>query len=297
MEAGKVVLITGSSTGFGRLAAETLARKGYSVFASMREASGRNAGARGELLNLGEKEKLSIKVLDLDVSSEASVNRGVEEVIDHAGRIDVLVNNAGFVYWGITEAFSVEQAQRVFDTNFFGVVRMNRAVLPHMRRQGSGLLLHVSSGAGRGVVPAMGLYTASKFALEALAETYRYELSQLGVDSVLIEPGPYATAIFGKVEQPADQERSAEYGATAEVPGRVQSALESSPADPQEVADAIAELIETPAGKRPLRRLIGPIVTSLQPLNDASERIQREILQALGLGHLLTFRAPRSAAA
>jgi short-subunit dehydrogenase len=123
----------------------------------MRESTGRNAKARSDLLDLAE---------------------GVEM----AGQIDVLINNAGFAYWGLTEAFSVKQAQEIFETNFFGAVRMNRAVLPHMRRRGKGLVIHMSSGAGRGVLPGMALYTATKFALEALAEAYRYELSQFGVD-------------------------------------------------------------------------------------------------------------------
>ncbi len=290
MDSRKAVLITGTSSGFGRLTVQILARKGYTVFASMRETTGRNVVASTEFRTLADREGLSLKVLELDVTNDASVDRAVKEVIDQAGRIDVLVNNAGFGYLGLTEAFTLEQAQRIFDTNFFGAVRMNRAVLPHMRRQGSGLLIHISSGAGRVVVPSMGLYCASKFALEALAEAYRYELSRLGIDSVIIEPGAYPTPIFAKFGEPADQARAPEYGAITEIPGKVFAALTASQADPQEVADAIVELIETPAGKRSLRRLIGPYVQGIQPLNDLAVQIQHGVMEAFGMAELMTLR-------
>ena len=166
---GAVVLITGASSGFGRLIAETLARKQYRVFATMRDIEGRNAAAARELRALAESESLHLDVCELDVTDEGSVERAVAVVIGQAGGIDVLVNNAAYGVLGLTESFTTEQAQRVFDTNFLGIVRTNRAVLPHMRRKGSGLLLYVSSGAGRIVIPCMGLYTASKFALEAFA--------------------------------------------------------------------------------------------------------------------------------
>jgi NAD(P)-dependent dehydrogenase (short-subunit alcohol dehydrogenase family) len=286
----EVVLVTGCSSGFGRLSVESLARKGYRVFASMRESAGRNAGARDQLAELARRERLFLKVIELDVTDERSVNGAVDGVIAEAGRIDVLVNNAGFAYWSLTEAFSVEQAQRIFDTNFFGVVRMNRAVLPHMRRRQRGLLVHVSSGAGRGVLPGMGLYTATKFALEALAETYRYELSQLGVESIIIEPGPFATEIFAKHEAPRDQSRVAEYGPLADLPAQTHAALTTSAADAHEVADLLVRLIEMPAGQRPFRTLLGPVVDSLQPLNDLSAQLQQGILTSLGMGHLLSVR-------
>ncbi|HWC20356.1 MAG TPA: SDR family oxidoreductase, partial [Terriglobales bacterium] len=176
MSAQKSVLVTGTSSGFGKVIAETLSRKGYQMFASMRNASGRNSSARNELLDLAAREGLALSVIDLDVTDDESVERAVAQVIADAGKIDILINNAGYALWGLTEAFTVEQAKQIFDTNFFGIVRMNRAVLPHMRRQREGLIIHITSAAGRGVLPGMGLYTATKFAVEALAECYRYEL-------------------------------------------------------------------------------------------------------------------------
>ncbi len=203
----QVVLITGASSGFGRLIAETLARRKFRVFATMRNASGRNAAAAREIAELAKRESLSLQAVELDVTDDGSVERAVNEVTAKCGRIDVLVNNAGYGIMDLAESVTMAQAQRQFDTNFFGVLRMNRAVLPVMKRQGSGLLLHISSGAGRLAIPGMGLYCASKFALEALAEVYRYELASQGIDSVVIEPGAYATPAMGKLERGEDPGR------------------------------------------------------------------------------------------
>lgn len=164
---------------------------------------------------------------------------------------------------------------------------MNRAIVPHMRRRGKGLILHVTSTSGRSVVPGMGIYAASKFALEALAEAYRYELSSFGVDSVILEPGPYATEVFGNKELPADLQCLKEY---EKLWAKMSSAFETMKEkceDPQEVADAILRIIETPAGERPLRQLIGPAVAPLHDLNYTSMRVQREILDYLGIGDWL----------
>ena len=297
MNAQKTVLVTGSSSGFGKVIAESLSRRGYQVFASMRNANSRNSGARDQLLELAARERLSLSVIDLDVTDEASVDGAIAQVIADAEKIDVLINNAGYALWGLTEAFTLEQARQIFDTNFFGIVRMNRAVLPHMRRKGEGLIIHITSAAGRGVLPGMGLYTATKFAVEALAECYRYELSQAGIDSITVEPGPFRTEVFAKAGLAADVARSREYGPIAEIPRQVAEALESSAAPIEEVADHITKLIETPAGSRPLRTLLGPIVGALQPINDVSAQIQRELLTSMGMGTLLSIVAAKGQAA
>lgn len=285
MDKSLVVLITGSSRGFGFLASRTLALKGYTVFATMRDPAGRNAAARDQLAKLANRQKL--QVIDLDVTNDASVDRAVAEIIRAAGHIDVLVNNAGFSIGGFTEAFSIEQAHRLFETNFFGVVRMNRAVAPHMRRRGKGLIIHVTSTSGRSVVPGMGIYAATKFATEALAEVYRYELSPFGVDSVILEPGPYATEVFAKKELPADTQRLEEYEKLWQKMSAVFETMEARCENPQDVADAIVRIIETPAGERPLRQIIGPCVPQLHDLNDTSTRVQHEILEYLGIGDWL----------
>jgi NAD(P)-dependent dehydrogenase (short-subunit alcohol dehydrogenase family) len=286
MNGQQVILITGCSSGFGRLSAQTLARQGHIVFASMRDIGRRNATVRSELDDLAKSENLNLQVIELDITNDFSVKDAVTEVIDRAGRIDVLVNNAGVLYVGVTEAFTIEQVQRQIDVNFFGVIRMNRAVLPHMRRQGNGLLIHISSIAGRAVIPFFGIFNASKFALEALAESYRYELSGLGIDSVIVEPGPYGSNLIASNSEAEDRTRLAEYGNFAELPMKILAAYNEYGRDPQEVADVIAQLIDTPAGQRPLRTICG-LDFQVKDINKATEPIQRSIIEAAGLQSLL----------
>ena len=286
----QVVLITGASSGFGRLIAETLARKNYRVFATMRNVNGRNAAAAREIRELAEGQSLALYALGLDVTDDASVDRAVSEVTAKCGRLDVLVNNAGYGIMDLAESVTLAQAQRQFDTNFFGVLRMNRAVLPVMKRHGSGLLLHVSSGAGRLVIPGMGLYCASKFAMEALAEVYRYELASQGIDSVVIEPGAYATPIMEKLERGEDQGRKIGYGEMAQVPEKLQAKIGSSRANPQEIADAVLQIIETPPGQRPMRYRVGPGGPGVQRINALTDEIQGQLLEAFGVTALAKFK-------
>jgi NAD(P)-dependent dehydrogenase (short-subunit alcohol dehydrogenase family) len=294
--AQQVVLITGTSSGFGRLIAETLARKKYQVFATMRNVNGRNAAATREIRELAERESLFLQTVELDVTDDASVERAVSKVVLQCGRIDVLVNNAGYGIMDLAETVTLAQAQRQFDTNFFGVLRMNRAVLPAMKRQGSGLLLHVSSGAGRLAIPGMGLYCASKFAMEALAEVYRYELASLGIDSLVIEPGAYATPIMGKLERGEDPGRKNGYGEMAQVPEKIQAKIGSSRANPQEIADMVLQIIETPAGQRPLRYRVGPGGPGVQRINALTDEIQVQLLEAFGITAQAKFKKKSSAA-
>jgi NAD(P)-dependent dehydrogenase (short-subunit alcohol dehydrogenase family) len=172
-----VVLITGSSTGFGRDASERLARRGHHVFATMRNTRGRNAEHRVALEDLAARENLRLQVLDLDVTDEVSVQSAVSNALAAAGRLDVVINNAGFAGIGVTEAYTPEQYQQLFDVNVYGVVRVNRAVLPSMRERGSGLLVHVSSGAGRVTVPGLAVYCASKHAMEGFTKAMAIELA------------------------------------------------------------------------------------------------------------------------
>ncbi len=283
MESKQVVLITGSSTGFGRLFADTLARKGHTVFATMRDAGGRNAKNASEIRALAEKDSLPMHVLELDVTDDASVERAVDAVVAKAGRIDVAINNAGYSLTGLAEAVTTEQAQRLMDTNFFGPVRVNRSVLPHMRRQRSGVLMHISSGAGRITAPSMGFYCASKFALEALAESYSYELAGQGIESVIVEPGPYETPVFGNMVTAADEARTNTYGAVKEIPAKLNAALSSMAGNAQDVADAVLRIIETPAGEKQLRYLVSPATLGVDQINALSKQVQTNLLEALGL--------------
>src|SRR5260370_6335023 len=241
----KTILITGASTGFGRDTVETLARAGHTVFASMRDPEGKNR-KHAEALR-----KQTIEVVELDVSRDASVDRGVQEVLKRAKRIDVLVNNAGIMSAGVTEAFTSEQATIVFNTNVVGVLRTTRAVLAAMRGQGEGLIVNVGSILGRVTFPFFGIYGASKFAVEALTDSLRYEVSQLGIDVVLVQPSAYPTPLYENLQLPADADRAAAHGAAGETPGgtlkHFMTTIHPAAApNPHAAAEASAELAARP---------------------------------------------------
>jgi NAD(P)-dependent dehydrogenase (short-subunit alcohol dehydrogenase family) len=296
LNTNQVVLITGTSSGFGRLIAETLARKKFRVFATMRDVKGRNAAVAREIAEIAKRESLPLQTLELDVTDDFSVERSVSKVVLECGRIDILVNNAGYGIMDLAETVPLAQAQRQFDVNFFGVLRMNRAVLPVMKRQGSGLLLHVSSGGGRLAIPGMALYCASKFAMEALAEVYRYELALLGIDSVILEPGAYATPIMEKLERGEDAGRKTGYGEMAQVPEKLKVTIGRSRANPQEIADIVLKIIETPAGQRQLRYRVGPGGPGVQRINALTDEVQAQMLEAFGITKVTKFKARTSGA-
>lgn len=294
------VLITGASTGFGRDAAERLARRGHRVFATMRDIDGRNAAHRNALQRLAEKERLWLRVLDLDVTDDESVRRAVGTALSDAGDIDVVINNAGVASVGVSEAYTPEQFQRMFDVNMIGMVRVNRAVLPSMRARRGGLLVHLSSGAGRVTVPAMAAYCASKFAVEAYADALRYELLPFGIDSVVVEPGIYKTPIFDRIVMPADAECLASYGSAAEFAERVRGTVIGAISAPdalgsEEVAEALVRLVEMDASDRPFRTIVSaPIEQLLAPYNSAAESLRPVVAQIFNVPELAG--APAAAA-
>lgn len=283
------ILITGTSTGFGRDTAETLAAEGHNVFATMRDPDGRNR-AHAEALRAH-----NIEVLELDVTESRSVDKAVAAVVSKAGRIDVLVNNAGVASAGVSEAFTDDQAAALFDVNVIGVLRVTRAVLPTLRRQKDGLIINIGSVLGRVTFPFFGIYGASKFAVEALTDSFRYELSQLGVDVALIQPSAYPTHLFDSASQPADTERVAAYGEIGEIPGAMfqqfANMFEASDApNPHDVAEAISVLIAAPKGSRPARTIVGESFGA-DTLNDATAPVQAGTVKAIGLDHLESVRA------
>jgi len=288
----KTVLITGASSGFGRVAAETLAHAGHRVFASMRDIADRNGPHAKALRAKG------IHVVELDVIDDASVARGVAEVFAQAERLDVLVNNAGIGSAGVSEAFATDQVRALFDVNVFGVQRMLRAVLPAFRRQGEGLVVNIGSILGRVTFPFLGLYGASKFAVEALTDSYRYELSQLGVDVVLVQPSAYPTNFFTNIQQPAETARGDAYGEIGAIPAKMLETFkgmlqgENAP-NPQDVAEAITRLVEQPKGSRPARTVVGQPF-GVDAVNAQTAPIQAQVVEGLGLGQLA---APPSAPA
>ena len=297
MPSNQVVLVSGSSTGFGRLIAETLARHGHTVFATMRDPAVRNAANASDLCALAGKESLALNVLEMDVTDESSVDRAVHACIDKAGRIDVVVNNAGYAIVGLAEATTLDQSRQIMDTNFLGSVRVNRAALPFMRKQKSGLLLHVSSGAGRITIPGFSLYCASKFAMEALAEAYHYELAGQGIESCIIEPGAYQTAVFGNMVRAADIARTQTYGPAAQIPEKINNVLSNTTANAQEIADAVLAILETPAGQRKLRYRVSPTDLGVDEINDVCSQVQSRVLEIFGVAADSAFVQRASASA
>lgn len=290
---GKVIVVTGASSGFGNLTVLELARRGHTVVATMRDVEGRNAKVRTDLIEAAMSEGHGLEVLEMDVADEASVDAAIEKVVKRYDKIDVLINNAGLMPVGITEAYTVADVERLFSVNFFGAVRTDRAVLPHMRAFGSGLLVHVTSLMGRVVFPFFGTYSASKFALEALAEAYRYELKGFGVDSVIVEPGPFPSNLISSSPEPSDQAVLTAYGDVAAVPGQIKAHAndgqdEANPPRPQLVADAIAKLVET-TERRPLRTVVMPegLDFGVHSLNEAVRPIQNQMLTSFGMSEML----------
>src|SRR5712691_10267560 len=283
----QTILVTGSTSGFGRLTVETLARQGYRVFAGMRAAAGKNAPAAEELRALAQREQLALHLVDIDVTDDASVEQAIKAIIGATNRLDVVVNNAGVSYSGPLEAFTLEQVRQQFETNVFSVLRVNRAVLPQMRKQGSGLLLQIGSIVGRLGMPFLGLYGATKFALEGLTESYRSELAPFGIDAAIIEPGTFPTTTSANRQVAADAEHLALYQAAMNaftVPFYTEN-RSATPPDPQEVADTIAHVIAQPAGERPLRTVVATVAQRQAPqaLNDAAAQAMHSFLEALNI--------------
>ena len=280
----KTILITGASSGFGRDTAETLARAGHRVFATMRDPQVKNRDHARALQAHG------IEIVELDVSSDASVEGAVKGILQSAGRIDVLINNAGVASAGITEAFTADQAKVIFNTNVVGLLRTSRAVLPSMRAQRDGLIINIGSILGRVTFPFFGIYGASKFAVEALTDSLRYEVSQLGIEVTLVQPSAYPTAMYSNMQQPADLDRAGAYGAVGEIPGNLfkhfAALFQSTSAPkPHDVAEAITKLVAQPKGTRPARTVVGSAFGS-DTVNAQTAPVQAHVIEALGLAHL-----------
>jgi NAD(P)-dependent dehydrogenase (short-subunit alcohol dehydrogenase family) len=280
MSTSSVAVITGTSTGFGLDSARLLAAAGHRVFGTMRDVAGRNAEPARRLTSLG------VTVVEMDVTDEKSVDRGAAEILEAAGHVDVLVNNAGTAHMGTTEAFSPASLERQLATNVVGPFRVSRAFLPGMRAQGSGLVVFVSSVVGRVVLPFAGAYVSSKWAIEALAESLSYEVRPFGVDVAIVEPGAYATNIFNSIVRPDDLQRLASYGDVGNTFDAIGARMVANAGEPIEVAEAIAALVAAPAGTRPLRTPV-PAGSPAAAINERTAPVQRAVLEAYGLTDFL----------
>ena len=291
----KIILVTGASSGFGRLTAEALAKAGNTVYASMRDTAGRNAANVEAIAKFSKSNGVDLRTVELDVQSQDSVDKGVERVIADSGRIDVLMHNAGHMVFGPAEAFTPEQYAELYDINVLSTQRVNRAALPHMRRQKQGLLVWVSSSSSAGGAPPyLAPYFGAKAAMDAIAVLYARELSRWGIESTLIVPGAFTggTNHFVHSGRPADEKCVAEYEA-GPYPGFGDQVLKAfaeivpPDADVGAVADAIVKVVDMPFGKRPFRVHIDPTEDGANVGFTVLDRVRAEMLHRVGLSDLL----------
>jgi len=291
----KIILITGASSGFGRITAEALARAGHTVYASMRDVAGRNAGNAAEMAKMSADESIDLRALELDVQSDASAEAAVQAIIKESGRIDVLVHNAGHMMFGPAEAFTPEQFAQQYDVNVLGTQRVNRAALPHMRAAKQGLLVWVSSSSSAGGTPPyLSPYFAAKAAMDALAVQYARELSRWGIETSIVVPGAFTkgTNHFAHSGRPADEARLADYeaGPYKGFGEQVQKAFAEivpDDADVGGVATGIVNIVDMPFGSRPFRFHYDPTQDGADVGFAVLDRVRAEMLHRVGLSDLL----------
>lgn len=286
------VFITGIAGGFGKPTALTLIDKGHTVAGSVRTRAGRNAETVAEL------EAAGAHIVELDVTDTDSTNAGVTAAIAQLGRLDVLFNNAGIGSYGLQELMSPEAMTQVFDVNVMGVQRVMRAAMPHMRTQERGTVLYTSSLIGRITTPFWGTYCASKWALEAIAECYRTELSVFGIESCIIEPGAMPTAFFDGVVTATDPDREADYGDFAQAPAataqQLADAIEAVPEQrPERVAEAVAALLALPFGEKPFRTVVDHVGVGpeIERYNRTLHEVTRNVMTNFGIEDMLALNA------
>lgn len=295
-----VILITGAATGIGNLTARALAAAGHTVYASMRDPDGRNA-AHATALKAAAGDP---RVVELDVQSEESARRAVAAIINEAGQLDVVVHNAGHLYVGYTEAFTAEDITRLFDINVLGMHRVNRAVLPHMRTRRNGTLVYVGSTTTVSMPPFLAPYVTSKAAFDALAQTTGYEVSQFGIETVIVMPGAFThgTEHFPNASHAGDQAVAAAYADLDPLVARNEEATAGlvAPgvdADPATVATEITRILALPAGTRPARSVVDftstgdPSAVTVDQVNALARRHQENFITRMGYRQLLTTRS------
>ena len=267
----RTAVITGASSGFGLLTARAFAADGWRVYATMRNPKAPTAA---------ELRQAGIGVVQLDVTDDASVTAAATAILAECGAVDVLVNNAGTAFLGIEEAYTPAAVEKQFATNVIGPLRVNRAFLPAMRARQRGLVVYVSSSAGRVVFPFGGIYSASKWALEALAEASSYELAPFGIDTAIVEPGAFKTEILAKTATTDDAARVASYGPLANGADKIAAAIEASAVgrDPNDVATTIVRLANAPAGTRALRTTVPPHPV-VDAINAAAGPLQAKLVE------------------
>lgn len=288
--AHKRILVTGASGAVGHAICLALVARGHRVAGTMRTPGGKNTDVARSL------ETHGVTVVKMDVTDEGSVDAGVAAALEALGGLDVVFNNAGVGSYGVQELFTADEMRRVFDVNVFGVQRVMRAVLPHLRAQGAGTVVYTSSLIGRVAIPFYGTYCASKWALEAIAQSYRAELARFGIDSFIVEPGALPTAFLDGMLQPAARDEA--YAAEADLlgpslAGMVQMLQANSEQRPELVATLVADLLDAPIGARPFR-----VVADRTGMGEPIDRYNAHLAQvthalysAFGNGEMLHLNA------
>jgi NAD(P)-dependent dehydrogenase (short-subunit alcohol dehydrogenase family) len=299
----QIILITGAGSGIGRLSAQSLALAGHTVYASMRDLGGRNAPRAAGLRAWAGQLGCKLIPIELDVLSQASSDRAIATILREQGRLDVLVQNAGHLVVGPTEAFTAEEVMAVLDTNFLGAQRVLRAALPAMRARESGLLLWISSSTTKGGFPPfLGPYGAAKAAMDSLAVSLSYEVARFGIETSIMVPGAFTrgTEHFPSAGQPRDEERSAAYarydGVMDQVAARLE-ALTPPDADPQAVADELVRIVGLPRGRRPFRAVVDFVGDGAREVLEVAETMRVDFARRIGIADLLAPHIPDRAPA
>lgn len=290
----KIVLITGASSGFGALTARAIADAGDTVYAGMRDTQGRNAPQAAEAKEYASEHGVDLRTLELDVSSQESVEAAVTHVLEEHDHIDVVIHNAGHMVTGPAEAFTPEQFAALYDINVLSTQRVNRAALPHMRRRGSGLLVWVSSTSVKGGTPPyLSPYFAAKSAMDSLAVSYAGELARWGIETSIVVPGSFTSGTnhFAHSGRPDDEVIEAEYeeryaGLMEQVSQKL-AALAPADADASLVSTEIARIVALPEGQRPYRVHIDPANDGSEEVSIVADRVRRAFLERLDLADLL----------
>ena len=290
-----VIVITGASSGFGLMSAQALAHAGHTVYAGMRETTGRNAARVADMQRYAKENGLDLRAIEMDVASQPSVDAAIAQIIAEHQRLDVIIHNAGHMSYGPAEAFTPEQYAQLYDTNVLSTQRVNRAALPQLRKQGRGLVVWVSSSSVRGGTPPyLAPYFAAKAGMDSLAVSYAGELARWGIETSIVVPGAFTkgTNHFAHAGAPADEAVANIYadGPTrdfSEVAFKGLASLEPADADPEAVARAIVEVVGKPFGKRPFRVHIDPSEDGAEIVNGVADRVRAELLRRIGLEDIL----------
>jgi NAD(P)-dependent dehydrogenase (short-subunit alcohol dehydrogenase family) len=288
------IVITGASSGFGAMTARHLADAGHSVWGGMRDIAGRNKKAASDAAEYATTHAVDLRSVEMDVGDQDSVDRAVEAILDAVGRIDVVIHNAGHMVLGPTEAFTPEQLAAVYDTNVISTQRLNRAVLPHLRKQRDGLLVWVGSTSTRGGTPPyLAPYFAAKAGEDSLAVSYAAELARFGIETTIVLPGSFTTGTnhFANAGHAADDDVVAEYdqlyGGLMDQVAKKLADLAPPDADPVEVARTIVRVIAMPKGQRPFRVHIDPADDGAETVNRVGDLVRKDFFHRTGLSDLL----------